>query len=148
MKPSNPKDALGSLKLPMHLWPEIASALGSLALLDGALKYGDKNFRVVGVRASVYVDALRRHVAAWWEGEEADPDSGLPHIAHALACLAILVEAKAADKLTDDRPTSITDYRACVNALTPHVKRLQDLHKGEHPTHYTKEEYHANIAGR
>ena len=34
-KPTNPKDAIGSDKLPLHLWPSTATALGCLGLLDG-----------------------------------------------------------------------------------------------------------------
>ena len=49
-KPTNPKDAVGSDKLPLHLWPTTATVVGALGLLDGALKYGRSNFRAVGVR--------------------------------------------------------------------------------------------------
>ena len=136
MKPSNPKDAIGSDKLPLHLWPTTATALGSLALLDGALKYGRSNFRRIGVRASIYVDAAKRHMDAWFEGEDCDPASGLPHLAHALACIAIIVDAQAADKLTDDRMTP-GGYRALVESLTPHVPRLRKLHADKNPKHYT-----------
>jgi hypothetical protein len=135
-KPTNPKDAIGSDKLPLHLWPETATALGCLGLLDGACKYGRANFRAIGVRASIYVDAVKRHVNAWNEGEEVDPDSGLPHLAHALACLAIIVDAEAAGKLNDDRQYP-GGYRALVTELTPHVARLKALHAGKSPKHYT-----------
>lgn len=135
-KPTNPKDAIGSDKLPLHLWPETATALGALGLLDGMLKYGRSNFREIGVRASIYYDAARRHLNAWFEGEEADPDSGLPHLAHALACLAILVDAQAAGKLNDDRMVA-GGYRKLVNELTPHVARLKALHADKNPKHYT-----------
>lgn len=135
-KLSNPKDLIGSDKLPLHLWPTTASALGCLALLDGALKYGRSNFRFVGVRASIYYDALVRHLNAWFEGEDDDPDSGLPHLAHVLACAAILVEAKAAGKLTDDRVIPAR-YREFVDSLTAHVARLKLKHKDRDPKHYT-----------
>jgi hypothetical protein len=136
MKETNPKDAIGSNKLPLHLWPETATAMGCLGLLDGACKYGRANYREIGVRASIYVDAARRHLTAWFEGENADPDSGLPHLAHALACLAILVDAEAVGKLTDDRQIP-GGYRALVNELTPHVARLKALHADKSPKHYT-----------
>lgn len=136
LKPTNPKDIVGSDKLPIHLWPETATALGCLALLDGALKYGRANFRSVGVRASIYTDATKRHINAWFEGEDFDPDSGLPHLAHALACLAIIVDASAADKLNDDRQIK-GGYRKLINEFTPHVKRLKELHKNKSPKHYT-----------
>lgn len=135
-KPTNPKDIIGSDKLPLHLWPSTATALGCLGLLDGALKYGRSNFRACGVKASIYYDALNRHVNAWFEGEELDQDSKLPHLAHALACLAILVEAQAKGNLTDDRmfPTA---YRDWVDKLTPNVERLKVLRRQAAPTHYT-----------
>ena len=135
-KPTNPKDAIGSNKLPLHLWPETATALGSLGLLDGALKYGRSNFRAIGIRASIYVDACQRHLKAWFEGEDCDPDSGLPHLAHALACLAILVDAMAAGNMTDDRQFP-AGYREWIDELTPHVSRLKALHSGKDPKHYT-----------
>lgn len=137
-KPTNPKDLIGSNKLPLHLWPPVATALGSLALLDGALRYGRSNFRAVGVRASIYHDALMRHVDAWFEGEDNDPASGVPHLGHALACLAILVDAQAARKLNDDRRYP-GGHREAVDELTAHVARLRDLHAGSAPTHYTIE---------
>jgi hypothetical protein len=135
-KPTNPKDAIGSNKLPLHLWPETASALGSLAFLEGALKYGRGNFRAIGVRASIYVDAARRHLNKWFEGEENDPDSGLPHLSHALACIAIIVDARAAGKLNDDRQYP-GGYVALLNELTPHVARLKEKYADRNPQHYT-----------
>lgn len=135
-KPTNPKDAIGSNKLPVHLWPETATLLGSLAFLDGALKYGRSNFRAIGVRSSIYYDAARRHLAAWFEGEDVDPDSDVPHLGHALACIAILVDAEAAGKLNDDRMHP-GGYRKLVDQLTPHVERLKAAHADKAPHHYT-----------
>jgi hypothetical protein len=134
-KPSNPKDIIGSDKIPLHLWPTTASALGSLALLDGALKYGRTNYRAVGVRASIYYDALNRHMNSWFEGQDTDADSGLPHLAHALACIAILVDSQAAGKLNDDRVIS-ANYSEFAKSITPHVARLKEKHSGRNPKHY------------
>lgn len=136
LKPTNTKDIVGSDKLPLHLWPTSAKALGALALLDGMLKYGRSNFRADGVRASIYYDATNRHLDAWFEGEDVDPDSGLPHLAHALACIAVLVDAQEAGKFTDDRLFP-ANYRALADALTPHVARLKAKHAGRDPKHYT-----------
>jgi hypothetical protein len=135
-KPSNSKDIIGSSKLPLHLWPETATAHGCLALLEGALKYGRSNWRAVGVRASIYVYACKRHLNAWFEGEEVAPDSGIPHLAHAIACIAILIDAKSAGKLTDDRAYP-AGYLSVVAELTEHVDRLRELHKDKIPKHYT-----------
>jgi hypothetical protein len=135
-KPTNPKDAIGSNKLPLHLWPSTATAMGSIGMLNGALKYGRSNFRAIGVRSSIYVDAAMRHITAWFEGEECDRDDGVPHLAAALSCLAIIVDAQAAGKLNDDRCT-LGGYLELVERLTPHVTRLKALHAGKNPKHYT-----------
>jgi len=135
-KDTNPKAAVADGKLPLHLWPTTATALGCLAFLDGALKYGRSNWRVAGVRASTYVDAAKRHLDKWFEGEENDIDSELPHLAHALACVAILVDAGAVDKLNDDRMVNGVESEY-IDSLSPHVARLRDLHKDRSPKHYT-----------
>jgi len=102
-KPSNPKDVLGCKKPSLSAIPcPVLFELG--AVMISGTKYGRHNYRVVGVRASVYYDAAMRHIMAYWEGEDTDPESGLPHLAHALACLVILRDADINDKLTDDRP--------------------------------------------
>lgn len=135
-KPTNPKDMIGSGKVPMHLWPETATILGAMALLDGALKYGRSNYRAIGVRASIYFDASKRHLNAWFEGEDLDPDSGLPHLAHVLATVAILIDAQAAHKLNDDRMIR-GGYRELIDEMTNDVARLKAKHAGKSPKHYT-----------
>lgn len=136
-KLTNPKDLVGSNKLPLHLWPTTATATGCLALLDGMLKYGRSNWREAGVRYSIYADAAIRHIQAAWEGEDVDPDSELPHEAHALACLAIIVDARAAGKLHDDRAYNGSGYRRLVDELTPHVNQLKEKHAERDPQHFT-----------
>ncbi len=135
-KPSNPKDLIGSGKLPLHLWPTTATMMGCIGMLNGMLKYGRSNFRAVGIRPSIYVDAAKRHIDAWFEGEECDPDDGVPHLAAALSCLAIIVDAQAAGKMNDDRMVA-GGYRALSDDLTKHVGRLKALHAGKSPKHYT-----------
>lgn len=139
LKPTNPKDAIGSDKMPLHLWPETASVLGCLGLLDGALKYGRANWREAGVRASIYYDALRRHLSKWFEGQDIDTDSGLPHYAHMLACLAILVDAQTHGKFIDDRQYNggVEGFVTLLETMTPHVKRLKQVHAAKNPKHWT-----------
>ncbi len=136
IKPTNPKDIIGSDKLPLHLVPTSAIALESLAFLDGALKYGRQNWRRAGARASIYYDAALRHLHKWFEGEDIDEESGVPHLAHVRACIGILIDADMAGKLTDDRalPVGYLDY---VRQLTPHVARLKRRHAPQHPHHFT-----------
>jgi len=76
-----------------------------LAMLEGARKYGRHNYRVLGVKASVYFDAVvARHMTQWWEGEDIDADSGLSHITKAIASLMVLRDAMIQGKMVDDRP--------------------------------------------
>lgn len=104
-KDTNPKDAVGTAKVPMFsvLPMRVLGGL-ALALLEGARKYGRHNYRLSGVRASVYVDALGRHIAAWWEGEDIDPESGLSHIDKAIATLVVLRDSMYQKNWVDDRP--------------------------------------------
>lgn len=105
IKPSNPKDAFGIRKVPVSPIP--APVLGELglAMMEGALKYGRHNYRAIGVRASVYYDAvMARHMPAWWEGQDLDPDSGLSHITKAIASLVVLRDAMIRGNWIDDRP--------------------------------------------
>ena len=88
----------------MHLIP--APALLTLANVMGlgASKYGAYNWREHKVSSSVYQSAAMRHLLAWWEGEDKDPESGQCHLAHAMACMAILLDAENKGMLNDDRP--------------------------------------------
>lgn len=134
-KDTNPKAAVGDSKVPLYLWPETASVMGAMGLLEGMMKYGRSNWRASGVRVSTYAAAVRRHLNAYFEGEDFDPDSGLPHLSHALACLAIIVDAQAAGVLTDDRQYP-GGYRALIDEMTPHVERLKEKYADRDPIHY------------
>lgn len=134
-KSSNPKDAIGATKLPLSLVPATATALASLAHYNGMLKYGAWNWRREGVRASIYLDACLRHVGKWQAGEEVD-EEGVPHLASALACLNIIIDARACGKLTDDRPPPV-DLAEHFAELTPLVAELKARHAGRAPRHFT-----------
>lgn len=136
MKASNPKDAIGSDKMPLHLWPGTATIMGSLGLLEGMLKYGRANWREAGVKASIYFDALARHSLKLFEGEDVDSDSGLPHECHMLACIAIIIDAKAAGKFIDDRQYP-GGFHKLLAEMTPHVARLKAKYADRTPHHYT-----------
>lgn len=106
-KPSNPKDTIGSTKPPASTVPLRVLALLGVAMLEGTCKYGRHNYRDAGVRASVYYDAARRHMDKWFEGEDIDPDSGLPHVVKAMASLLVLQDGILEGNFTDDRPPKI-----------------------------------------
>lgn len=135
-KPTNPKDMIGANKIPLHLVSSASVAMEALGHLDGMLKYGRDNYRAIGIRASIYFDAAVRHLSFWFEGEDIDPDSGLPHLAHAKACLGIIVDAIAAGKFNDDRKIQ-GGYRGFMNEMTSHVGRLKEKHADKSPRHYT-----------
>jgi hypothetical protein len=135
-KPTNPKDMISNDKVPLHLWPETATVYASLAMLDGALKYGRSNWRHAGARASVYYDAARRHLNRWFEGEELD-ESGAPHLGHALACIAILVDSAEAGKLVDDRMYH-GGYQGLMKDVDATVKAIRARHADKNPVHYSR----------
>lgn len=100
----NPKDKLGKAKPSMHFVPMIARLQEAIVMALGAKKYGSYNWREKKVAASVYSDAIDRHLAQWMDGEDTDEESGVSHLAHVRACCAILIDAIATGNLLDDRP--------------------------------------------
>ena len=104
IKLTNPKDALGIVKTPVSTVPcQVIMEVG-VAMLEGAAKYGRHNYRASGVRVSVYYDAAMRHLMAWWEGEDIDPDSGLSHVTKAISSLVVLRDAMFQNTAVYDRP--------------------------------------------
>jgi len=102
----NPKTAFGATKAPLHLVPPSALyALGQVFGL-GARKYGAYNWRRQAVSSSVYQAAALRHLMAYWDGEDKDAESGESHLAHVMACCAIILDADRYGKLNDDRPNT------------------------------------------
>jgi dATP/dGTP diphosphohydrolase len=100
---TNPKDAIDVTKLPLRFIPPSSLAFLARVMELGANKYGPMNWRDKSVRATVYYEAALRHILSALDGEELDPESGQPHAAHAMACMAILLDAKATGNLVDDR---------------------------------------------
>jgi len=109
VKETNPKDAVGIAKVPFSTVPAQVVAEVGLAMLEGARKYGRYNYRVAGVKASVYYDGNFRHMTGWWEGQDIDPDSGLNHITKAIADLTVLRDAMINGLWVDDRPPKVKD---------------------------------------
>lgn len=128
VKDSNPKDAVGSTKPPVSNVPlSVISEVG-MALAEGAYKYGSSNWRVIGVRASVYWDATFRHIKAFWEGEDVDPDSQLSHITKAISALVVLRDAMIQDNWNDDRPPRSKQTPAMVSEQYKQMlERLKSL---------------------
>jgi hypothetical protein len=136
-KLSNPKDVFGVKKAPMSTVSAVVLAEIGVAMAEGAAKYGRHNYRAVGVRSSVYYDATMRHLMAWWEGEDIDPESGMSHIVKAITSLVVLRDAQLFGMATDDRPPACIGFQARLNELTAEILAR---HADKHPHHYTQKE--------
>jgi len=125
-KESNPKDAAATGRLDLSLFPASARAYGALALVEGDLKYGGFNWRVAGVRASVYVAATGRHLEKFFNGEDEDPKTGVPHLASALACIAVIIDGIEQGNWVDDRPPKqdIGDLFDRMQKKVSHLQRV------------------------
>ena len=125
-KPTNPKDAVATNRLDLSLFPSTAVAYGALALTEGHLKYGSYNWRKAGVLASIYYAAANRHLDKWFNGEWADAKTHVPHLASALASIAILIDAIEVGKFNDDRPpiAPVADLLAKAEPAVEHLRRL------------------------
>ena len=89
-------------------------ALGKVARVFGfgAKKYEAHNWRK-GYAWSMSIDALQRHLAAFFDGEDLDPESGEPHLAHAAFHVLVLLTFMEEHPELDDR------WKPPVEADTP-----------------------------
>ena len=101
--PNDPKGAAGALKAPLGLIPPYAMKQIAWVHKLGATKYGEFNWRKTGVCASTYVNAIMRHLDAWRDGEDLDPEAGISHLAHIACSCNILLDADHCNTLQDDR---------------------------------------------
>lgn len=100
---ANPKTVVGNTKPSITAIPGPAILHCALAMQNGVTKYTKYNWRESRVPAATYVDAAIRHLLSWADGEEIASDSGVHHLAHAMACCAILLDAIEGDHLIDNR---------------------------------------------
>lgn len=110
-------------KLDLSLIPLSALEQEARGFMLGADKYGRNNFKQ-GLEASRLVAACLRHVHAWMEGEDLDPESGASHLGHARCCLAMILECERLGTLKDNRfkKSEITN----VSQINNNVTRLAD----------------------
>lgn len=103
---ANPKDIAGAERVSLTKIPPVALIHMADAMMDGAGKYDPYNWRAKDITLHGYIDAALRHILDYWEGEECAPDSLAKHLGHAMATLAIVLDAQAHGCLIDDRPKS------------------------------------------
>lgn len=99
------------------------NALNDLAkvLTYGAAKYDRENWRKLDDLQNRYFAAAQRHMWAVRSGEPFDPETGIHHMAHAVASLMFILEAHHESlkhcnpKLTDDRRRALHDQCQRIN---------------------------------
>jgi hypothetical protein len=89
-------------KAPMSLLSREALEQTALVLAFGADKYAAHNWRK-GFQWSRPLSAAMRHLLAFQDGEDRDPESGLSHLAHAMCCIMFVLEFEKTHKELDDR---------------------------------------------
>lgn len=104
--PDNPKKAYGDKKPGLHLNPLSAQIAQWEAQFDGALKYGEVNWRDQPVEAMTYIDAAIRHIRLYENGEKFARDTKVQNLGAVMACCAILIDAELHNTLIDNRKHS------------------------------------------
>lgn len=90
-------------KIPYDLIPVEGPRAVAVILGVGAKKYAPRNWEQ-GMAWSRPYAAIHRHLAAWWGGEDRDPDTGYSHLWHVATNVFFLIAYEARGKGTDDRP--------------------------------------------
>jgi hypothetical protein len=89
-------------KLPLNLLSTEAMNQTAAVLAFGSEKYAAHNWRA-GFAWSRPLAAAMRHITAFNDGEDRDPESGLSHLAHAACCIMFLLEFEKTHPHLDDR---------------------------------------------
>ena len=89
-------------KIRMDLLDPYAIEQLAEVLSFGSRKYAAWNW-VGGIAYSRLTAALLRHVFAFLKGEDNDPETGLPHIAHAMCCCMFILGLSKRRDDCDDR---------------------------------------------
>jgi hypothetical protein len=89
-------------KVDLTLVPLIALESEARALMFGEKKYGRYNY-TQGFESSRLTAAALRHLYAYINGADYDNESGLLHLGHARACLAMHLHCEQLGTLRDNR---------------------------------------------
>jgi len=90
-------------KVALELVPIMAMEDCARVFDYGRNKYASWNW-AKGMAWSVPLACLLRHLSAWQAGEDNDPESGLPHLGHAMCNLVMLSTYARTFQEGDDRP--------------------------------------------
>jgi hypothetical protein len=84
------------------LIPPDALAVLADVLTVGSEKYAERNWEA-GMPYKDALGSLERHLQAWKAGEDNDPESGLPHLAHVMCNAMFILTWQLRDIGEDDR---------------------------------------------
>jgi hypothetical protein len=100
-----------------HQLPLFALDGVTRVLMYGAKKYAPGNY-LKGMPWTVAFNSAMRHLIEWQRGEELDPESGLPHLDHALCNLIFLSAYRDVFPEGDDRWPGMKK-----GGVPPHVEK-------------------------
>lgn len=120
-------------KAPYHLIaPELLAGVAKV-LAFGASKYDERNWER-GMEWSRVFSALQRHIWAWHEGEEADPETGFSHLDHVACNIMFLMAYEKRGLGIDNRPVSpFFDYDGAASEDSDQAEDL-DAYKNYNET--------------
>ena len=99
----------------------------ALVLTYGAKKYDAENWRA-GIMYKRIYGGIMRHMLAWFNGEDNDPESGLPHLSHAACGLMFLItytdHEGSYGKNFDDRPNMGTSPEKLKGLLKQTMEKI------------------------
>lgn len=72
-------------------------------LMFGAKKYGRDNWRLVPDARNRYWNAAIRHLVAWQQGEDRDPETGESHLSHAVCCCLFMLDGEEQNREAQNR---------------------------------------------
>ena len=100
-KPKGRKFDQGKDEWYLMPWPALRKILR--VLMYGAKKYEPFNWKHVSDPKTRYINATLRHLIAYAEGEEIDPESGHHHLAHAGCNILFLLSYQEFAKVISEK---------------------------------------------
>ena len=114
----DPKGEAGASKPGLGNISVVAQYYEGAVMAQGAKSYGAYNWCEHPMKASTYYNAILRHLNAWWLGEDIDPKSMFPHMAHIRASSGIIIDQQETRRMIDDRPKTLADIHKAWDKIT------------------------------